>query len=112
MNKTKRMGEKQFQKYVLELARLTGWKYYHTHNSRRSPHGFPDLVLVRPGHQVIFAELKSETGKTSEEQDKWLELLRSAGARVYLWRPEDLEKIPELLNAARIERTEDVRIVD
>src|SRR5688572_19177552 len=39
--------ERAFQAQVVKYARLMGWTAYHTHDSRRSQAGFPDLVLVR-----------------------------------------------------------------
>lgn len=39
--------ERDFQAAVMELARLLGWRVYHTWDSRKSEPGFPDLVLVR-----------------------------------------------------------------
>lgn len=88
--------EQAFQATVLELARLTGWRCYHTWASLRSPAGFPDLVMVR-GERLVFAELKSARGKLSEAQSGWLEALRSTGAEVYLWRPEDWSAIEDTL---------------
>ena len=49
--------------------------------------GFPDLVLVRKG-RLLFVELKSEIGKVSPQQRKWLDDLDKA-AETYVWRPED-----------------------
>ena len=47
--------------------------------------GFPDEVLVRAGG-LVFAELKSEKGKLSDEQRAWPEALRAvAGVEVYEW---------------------------
>jgi hypothetical protein len=40
--------EADFQATIVETARTLGWLIYHTHDSRRSSPGFPDLVLVRP----------------------------------------------------------------
>lgn len=86
-------SEKQFQAQVLQLAKLCGWKAYHTHNSRRSAPGFPDLVLVRPP-RVIFAELKTESGRLRPEQRAWLEALEACpGVEVQVWRPRDLQQI-------------------
>ena len=48
------MTEKEFQRLVVDYATLHGWMHYHTHDSRRSTPGFPDLVLVR--ERIIFAE--------------------------------------------------------
>ena len=39
---------REFMPAVVELAKRFGWLLYHTHNSRRSASGFPDLVMVRP----------------------------------------------------------------
>ncbi|MCC6312227.1 MAG: hypothetical protein IT345_15125, partial [Trueperaceae bacterium] len=61
------VGERDFQALVVQLARLRGWRVYHTFDSRRSPAGFPDLVLARPPRLVI-AELKSEKGRVADEQ--------------------------------------------
>lgn len=89
--------EKDFQQNVIDLARLAGWLHYHTFDSRRSAPGFPDLVLAR-GRRVIFAELKSERGTLTPEQERWLEALRAAqGIETYVWRPGDWEEITEVL---------------
>lgn len=89
--------EKQFSQQVVDLARLLGWKVYRTWTSIHSPAGFPDLTMVR-GDRLIFAELKSDTGKLSEKQADWIEALRETGkAQVFLWRPEQLEEIAEVL---------------
>jgi len=85
------VSEKQFQSQVLQLAKLSGWLTYHTHDSRRSQAGFPDLVLVRPP-AIVFAELKTEAGKLRPEQAAWLEAVggcRTVGARLSPvgWRP-------------------------
>ena len=82
-----------FMPAVIELAKTCGWRVYHTHDSRRSEEGFPDLVMVRVREgiaRLVFAELKSEKGATTPEQQAWLYELRSVpGLRqVYLWRPE------------------------
>jgi hypothetical protein len=89
------MTEAAFQKLVEQLARLMGWLCYHTHDSRRSAAGFPDLVLVR--ERIIFVELKSATGRLSAEQERWIARLQTAGAVVYLWRPTDWREIEATL---------------
>ena len=95
--------EKQFQDNVLRLAALCGWEQrYHTHDSRRSDKGFPDLVLCRWGH-LIFAELKSQKGRVRPEQHEWLDALKVVAASaptvvsVYLWRPGDWPEIEKVL---------------
>src|SRR5690349_1877599 len=90
-------SEKAFQTMVLDLARLLGWRSYHTFDSRRSAPGFPDLVLVRR-ERLVFAELKRETGAASAAQREWLEALDRTPAEAYLWRPADLPEITEVLS--------------
>jgi hypothetical protein len=89
-------SERDFQAGVVELARLLGWRSYHTHDSRRSAAGFPDLVLVR-GKRLVFAELKSETGARSADQRTWLDALGETPAESYLWRPGDWPEVAEVL---------------
>lgn len=81
--------EKQLLEAVRDLARLTGWLVYHTHDSRRSEPGFPDLVMTRRG-RLIFAELKSEKGRLTPQQHEWMDaLVGRKDWEVYLWRPAD-----------------------
>ena len=83
---------------VRRLAERSGWLVYHTHDSRRSPEGFPDVVLTKPG-RLIFAELKSRIGKPTAEQARWLAVLARSipGVETYLWRPGDWDEIERLL---------------
>lgn len=99
------MTEKELDQAVRKLAKIYSWMLYHTYRSQRSPAGFPDLVLVK-APRLIFAELKSEAGKVSPEQDAWLAALRDV-SEVYLWRPADLESIAAVLSPSW-ERTEAV----
>lgn len=95
----KAVSEAEFQRQVCQLASLYGFRWYHTHDSRRSPAGFPDLVLVHPARGVVYAELKSEKGVIRPEQAEWHELLTKAGQRVYVWRPHQLQEIANILGA-------------
>lgn len=91
---TDKITEKELQQAVVELAQYFRWKTYHTFDSRRSDPGFPDLVMVR-NDRMIFAELKSSTGRVSTAQTDWLaaiEIVESCTAglvRCFVWRPED-----------------------
>ncbi len=91
------LTERDFQRQVLDLAGILGWTIYHPMLSKWSERGWPDLSMVRPP-RFIVAELKRETGKTSPDQDRWLEMLGSCpGIEVYLWRPSDIETIAAVL---------------
>lgn len=82
------MTEQQFQNQVLALVRAMGLLVYHTHDSRRSQPGFPDLVIVG-AKAALFRELKTETGKVSPDQERWIAALNLVGQDVGIWRPSD-----------------------
>jgi hypothetical protein len=98
-----RLTEKQFMAQVVALARLRGWRVYHTFDSRRSAAGFPDLVLCRGrDRRLIFAELKLDGTEPTPAQAAWLgELARLVeawpGLLVACWRPRDWAEIEEEL---------------
>ena len=103
----RRERERDFQRAVIDLARLTGWRVHHTRPALtqrgrwltpiQGDAGFPDLVLVRAG-RVIFAELKRVGGKPTPAQRGWLEALQAcAGVEVYLWTPNDWDAIIDAL---------------
>ncbi len=80
-------------------ARTTaGWRTAGSGDVR----GFPDCVLVRPADgdqrgRIIFAELKSEPGRTTPEQQAWMAAILGANGEGYVWRPSDLEDIERVL---------------
>ena len=94
------VNEAPFQGQILKVARDYGWLAYHTHDSRRSAPGFPDLTLAKPGHPLILAELKRQGNKLSHDQEVWLGVLaRTTGVAAYAWWPQDFEAIATLLTA-------------
>ena len=98
-------SEREFQSEVIKLAKQGNWLVYHTKNSKGSQPGFPDLVLVRDG-RLIFMELKTERGRVSADQKKWLTELRvltSNGDDVLadVFRPSDLSRITYFLTPSR-----------
>lgn len=96
--RAKTITEKEFLAQIKALAKLHGWRVYHTHDSRRSDPGFPDLVLVRRG-RLIFAELKVGKNKMTLPQVDWLADLGLVGGRVetYCWHPNDWAAIEKIL---------------
>lgn len=92
------VSEKEFMAEVVRLAKSLGWRVYHTRDSRRSEAGFPDLVLVR--ERVIFAELKTATGRLTAAQANWLDAIRETGTSAYEWRPADMAEIVSVLSRA------------
>lgn len=91
------LSEADFQRQVLDLARILGWSAYHPMLSKWSERGWPDLALVRPP-RLVFIELKRETGKTTPHQDRWLSMLGACPqVETYLFRPSDFDRITETL---------------
>jgi hypothetical protein len=104
-------SEREFQRDVLALAKLHGWLAAHFRPARtvrrdgsvryQTPvqadgAGFPDLVLLRDG-VLLVAELKTDTGRTTKEQDAWLAAFRAAGVAASVWRPRDMNLITKAL---------------
>lgn len=95
--------EAQFQARVVRLAVVLGWSVFSIPDSRRATlAGYPDLTMFRASDKrLVFAELKREKGRLSNEQKKVLadmELLANVGrCEVYLWRPSDWDTIVETL---------------
>lgn len=78
------------------LAVRLGWRSYHVLRSKGSKAGFPDRVCYRD--RVIYAELKASKGKPTDYQIETLTALAKAGAEVYLWRPDDLDEVGQILS--------------
>jgi hypothetical protein len=118
-------SEARWQREVMGALRQFGWTAYHTHNSKHSQSGFPDVCgyKIRGAYmRLLFAELKREDGKVTDAQAEWLAAFREMGdglravlafafppdapipqqlARVsvetYLWRPSDWDRVLEVL---------------
>ena len=95
--------EKGFQDTIIATAAALGWDHiYHTHDSRRSQEGFPDLVLLRTKGgvtELMLLEVKgnppSGRGKLSRAQADWLTALKRVGGNVKaaaVW-PEDMDRL-------------------
>lgn len=92
--------EAAFQKKVVDLAVALGWPrefIYHTHDSRRSGKGFPDLVMARPPREVHIELKREKNSYPTAEQKAWREILEQCNQEVYLWRPSDWPEILEVL---------------
>ena len=82
---------------VVAYAKATGWLVYHAMPSMnrrgawathfRGHKGFPDLVLSHPVGDLVIVELKSEIGRVSEGQVRWLNSFAASGIETHVWRP-------------------------
>lgn len=90
------MLEEELQNRVMAAARHAGILAYHTHDSRRSVRGFPDVVLAGPGG-AAFVELKREGRYPTPAQREWIAMLRASGHLAFVGRPRDMAAILELI---------------
>ncbi|HEY9409292.1 MAG TPA: VRR-NUC domain-containing protein [Pseudonocardia sp.] len=105
--------ETQWQTRVENIAEFYGWMHYHAPNNvprqaksgrkfvQNVRAGWPDLALLHPARSLfLVAELKTETGRISDDQAEWLSGFRSAGIRAEVWRPRDLDTVTAILGPA------------
>lgn len=99
--------EAAFQRQVMQLAKLKGWRCAHFRTSLTKAgnwvtavagegKGFPDLILVR--ERVIVAELKAGKNKPTPEQKQWLQAFERAGIPAYTWWPHEWDEIEQVLS--------------
>lgn len=92
------LTEKDLQRQVVQLAKTFGWhRPMHIYDSRRSEPGWPDLALVRD--RLLLLELKTETGRVSDHQARWLTWLVAANVETYLIRPRHVQALARVLQA-------------
>ena len=110
------MREADFQKNVIELAKILGWTVAHFRPARTKNggwvtpvaadgKGFPDLFLAHPERGILAVELKSDSGRVTKEQRFWLDTIARAMAAMGVeqvttdvWYPADMrDTIPRML---------------
>lgn len=137
------LSEAAWQRRVEGLLRFYGWRYYHAPDNTPRAHargragrqrvtpGFPDVVAIRNletvGPELLFAELKAQSGRYGPGQREWLAALEGlrdsvdAALRtlrlnlahytglvagepaigVYTWRPDDEAEVERVLAGPR-----------
>lgn len=109
MSSQQKISEAEFQRQVIEIAIWHGWLIDHTPPMRSAKGaiftggltGKTDLVLFSlKGKGIIYAELKSETGKLSPNQAVFKNVVINNGGEYHLWKPSDLPAIVERLSRA------------
>ena len=99
--------EKTFQLQIIALARKYNWDVYSVPDSRTvTSKGFPDLILMHSSKKLIIAaELKTEKGRVTKEQHKWLTGFRQH-VPTYIWRPNQFNFIKHLLKHGDLPNTQ------
>jgi hypothetical protein len=97
------LAEKDFQRAVIDYAKLRNWLVFHDTDSRKNSRGLPDLILCRPGRdgkhgRLAFVELKTDRGRLRPEQKEWLEALATVSCvETYVFRPSQWQEIERIL---------------
>lgn len=112
------MTERELSRSLIRAARTFGWHVDFTWSSMHSPKGRPDLFLTK-GLRLVVAELKTDTGKVTPEQEEQLAWWRRFAlavdrvtevaaacatpdadelrVQVHVWRPADLDEAYRVL---------------
>jgi len=95
------ISERALLDAAVAIAKGNKWHVYHalpSLNKRgawathfRGHAGFPDLVLSHPVGDLVIVELKSEIGRLTDGQHKWLASFEAAGIETHVWRPAQLK---------------------
>ena len=98
------MTETELKDIVISVAKRYGWLIHHdlpAQNNRgrwltniQGDAGFPDLLMVHPvSGKILAVELKSEHGKLSPLQKRWLMAFDASEVFNSVWKPSDMEYI-------------------
>ncbi len=98
------MTETELKDIVISVAKRYGWLIHHdlpAQNNRgrwltniQGDAGFPDLLMVHPvSGKILAVELKSERGKLSPLQKRWLMAFDAGKVFNSVWKPSDMEYI-------------------
>jgi len=97
------LTEAQFKRQVIRTAKAAGWLVSEMvdgeHNKRQQGDaGAPDLTLCHPERNLfLMVELKTDDGRLSKEQERWIDAIEDAGVDVEIWRPAYWHSIEALL---------------
>ncbi len=101
------MNERDYSSQIEDLLRLGGWRYCHFRPARTlygwrtalSGHpGLTDYICVRAStRQVLYIEIKGDSGRLTQDEKDWIADLRAAGETVFVWYPRDFEVAQDVL---------------
>ncbi|HYV67205.1 MAG TPA: hypothetical protein VE964_13250 [Myxococcales bacterium] len=97
--------EEPFRAHLKRVLRDTGFDSWHTYDARRSDDGWPDQVALRLAsyqwgdYRLIFFELKVGARRCTPRQWETLWKLAQGQPEVYVWGPENLQHIYDILCA-------------
>lgn len=98
-------SEARWQREVITALKRFGFTLtYHTHDSRRSEPGFPDIIAFRPAGiystlkvwsdpRLLAWELKCENGKATPAQERWQDAFEQMGMETGIYRPSQWDEV-------------------
>ena len=81
------MLEKEIEKKLVSEIKKRGGRAYKFVSPGND--GVPDRLVILPGGKVIFAELKTDTGKLSSRQQVQIDTLKALGCGVVVIKGEE-----------------------
>lgn len=78
--------EKDITAQIRNYLKLKGILHYKAWQGLGSTKGLPDIVGVLPGGKALYIEVKTEAGRLSPHQEKFLNNLELAGAMAFVAR--------------------------
>lgn len=92
------LTEAAWQSAVVRMLKDQGYMVFHVYDSRRSPHGWPDVAAIKPtGGPLYLCELKTDAGQCTRAQEAWLAALAGCtGVVSGVWRPSMLAHVSAL----------------
>ena len=97
------LTEAQFKAQVIQGARAHGWLVSEMidgeHNKRQQGvPGAPDLLLCHEERELaLHVELKTNDGRLTKAQKRWIKALGNAGHDCEIWRPNQWSSIEAAL---------------
>lgn len=99
----KEIGRRGWQQEITDTFRRAGFTFiYHTHDSRHSPAGFPDTIILEAA-RIIVIEAKVGDNKASPLQIGWLKEFARTGALTFCLWPRHRSTLQALADGAWVD---------
>lgn len=89
------MKESQIERKLVKKVREAGGVAYKFVSPGQT--GVPDRIVILPGGDIYFVELKTRTGRLSKVQEKQIERLKKLGCNVIVLREEIEEWLSKVI---------------
>src|SRR3990167_5780186 len=104
-----KIKESEILAMTKQILSLHGYKVYRINNAGtwngrayvfHGTKGVPDLIAINDGN-VLFVECKGTSGKVSDEQREFINLVNAKMAFSYVITPDNVKLLPDLLKVVK-----------